>query len=139
MCRMTHREEEVATMRHEGGAKVRSGFYWNLSRWTIVTIPKEGGLLPGGPEHRYLKLPVLVLLAVAPVMGGLYVMFLPFIGFAMVAATAGRKAGAVLAKTFVATMATVSPSWHPGEAYFTGKPRPRSEGERKEEERNAAR
>jgi hypothetical protein len=124
-------------LRHEGGSSVRNGFYWNLSRWTIVTIPKEGGVLPGTVEHRYLKLPVLLLLALAPLMGGLYVMFLPFIGFAMVGATAARKAGALASKTFAATIATVSPSWHPGEAYFAGKRRPRREAERDDETRKS--
>jgi hypothetical protein len=116
-------------LRHEGGTRVGSGFYWNVSRWSIVTIPKGGGVLPGAAEHRYVKLPVLVLLAVAPLMGGLYVMFLPFIGFAMVGAALARKAGAIATKTFLTTMATVSPSWHPGEAYFAGKRRPKGEAE----------
>jgi antibiotic biosynthesis monooxygenase (ABM) superfamily enzyme len=37
------------------------------------------------------KVPLLALLVIAPVMGGLYAFFLPFIGFVMVAGFLGRK------------------------------------------------
>jgi hypothetical protein len=122
-------------MRHHGGTAVRGGFYWNLSRWTIVTIPKDGGLLPGHPEDRYLKLPVLVLLALAPLMGGLFVIFLPFIGFALVALALGRKAAEVMFAAFRTTAATVAPTWHPGEAHFTGTERNEAERTNEREKR----
>ena len=108
-------------LRHHGGTRVRAGFYWNVAGWTIETIGKEGDLLPGGAEHRYVKLPIVLVLALAPVMGGLYVMFLPCIGFAMVLALAARKAVEALTRLGVGLMATVSPAWQPGEAYFAGK------------------
>jgi hypothetical protein len=69
---------------------------------------------------------VLLLLAVAPLMGGLFVMFLPFIGFATVFAVAGKKGVELAARTAAGVMATVSPAWLPGEAYFAGKRTPRA-------------
>lgn len=112
---------------HHGGATVKSGFYWNLNRWEIVTVPKEGGVLPGSQEHRYARLPILLLLAFAPVMGGLYVIFLPLIGFVMVLSFAGRKAAGALRRAFMELMTTLSPAWRPGEAYFAGKRKAREE------------
>lgn len=70
---------------------VKVGFYWNPSRWEIVTVPKGGGLLPGGDEESYIRLPLFLVMLLGPLMGGLYVIFLPFIGFVMVFGFAGKK------------------------------------------------
>jgi hypothetical protein len=106
--------------RYHGGSQVGAGFYWNVAAWTIETIGKEGDLLPGGAEHRYVKLPMLLVLALAPMMGGLYVIFLPCIGFAMVLALAARKTLEALTRLCAGLMATLSPAWLPGVAYFAG-------------------
>ena len=113
--------------RHRGGSRVKWGFYWNLAKWEIVTVPREGGVLPGAREHRYVRVPILLLLALAPVMGGLYVVFLPFIGFAMVLSFAGRKTAGALQRAFTGLMTTLSPAWRPGEAYFAGERKAREE------------
>ena len=91
---------------YRGGNRVRSGFYWNLSKWEIVTIGKQGGTLPESEAHRYVKLPALVLLLVAPWMGLVYVMFLPFIGFALFFGFAGKKLAPRLVKA-VAKVRTI--------------------------------
>ncbi len=105
----------------EGGTVVKNGFYWNLAKWEMHIVPKEGGVLPGGAGDRYLKVPIAALLIVAPVMGGLYAFFLPFIGFAMVAGFAGRKVTAAAKAGAAHMMATVSPKWSPGTATLAGK------------------
>jgi hypothetical protein len=107
--------------KREGGRTVRNGFYWNLRKWEMQIVPRQGGILPGGPEDRYLKVPVLGLLVAAPVMGALYAFFLPFIGFALVAGFASRKAAQATRAGFAGMMATVSPQWRPGEAHLAGK------------------
>jgi hypothetical protein len=107
--------------KREGGMAVKHGFYWNLAKWEMQIVPKQGGVLPGGPADKYLKVPVAALLVVAPVMGGLYAFFLPFIGFAMVAGFAGRKATAAAKSGVAHMMATVSPQWSPGAANLAGK------------------
>lgn len=104
-----------------GGTAVKNGFYWHLNKWEMQIIPKQGGVLPGGAADKYLKVPIAALLVVAPVMGGLYAFFLPFIGFAMVAGFAGRKATAAAKAGAAHMMATVSPRWSPGAAYLAGK------------------
>lgn len=72
-------------LRYAGGEQVKAGFYWNLREWEAQIVPAAGGPLKGDVEARYLRVPLLMLLFVAPLMGAAYAMFLPFIGFAMVA------------------------------------------------------
>jgi hypothetical protein len=78
-------------MTRRGGERVKGGFYWNLRSWTLTTVPKGGAVLPGERDRGYVKVPALLLLVLAPVMGGIYVGFLPFIGFAMVFGAIGAK------------------------------------------------
>ncbi|HEY7509952.1 MAG TPA: hypothetical protein VIG50_06840 [Vicinamibacteria bacterium] len=78
--------------RWTGGSKVPAGFYWRKSAWEMVTLSGEGGVLPGGRDERYFKVPVLAMLALAPAMGAALVMFLPLMGFMMAGREIVRKA-----------------------------------------------
>jgi hypothetical protein len=73
------------TYRYKGGEVVKAGFYWNLAEWEAKIVPAEGAPLAGTADTRYLRVPLLAVLVLAPIMGLTYAMFLPFIGFAMVA------------------------------------------------------
>lgn len=85
--------------RQAGGDNVKAGFYWNLREWEATIIPREGGVLKGAEEARYVRVPLPVLLVIAPLMGAAYAMFLPFIGFAMVTMfLAGRVKAAFTTK-----------------------------------------
>lgn len=57
---------------------VKVGFYWNPSRWEIVTVPKGGELLPGRDGLIYFRFPVFCMTPLGLLLGGLYVIFLPF-------------------------------------------------------------
>lgn len=72
--------------KHNGGDSVKFGFYWNMKEWEAQIVPAAGGTLNGDAAAKYLRLPLLAVLVIAPVMGAVYAFFLPFIGFAMVAA-----------------------------------------------------
>ena len=71
--------------RHKTGERVGRGFYWNTKGWEAQAVSAEGGVLSGGPEDTFVRVPLLAVLIVAPIMGAVYAIFLPFIGFAMVA------------------------------------------------------
>jgi hypothetical protein len=71
--------------KRRGGEAVKFGFYWNVAEWEAQVVPAAGATLEGDAGTRYVRLPLLALLVVAPLMGAAYAMFLPFIGFAMVA------------------------------------------------------
>ncbi len=101
-----------------GGTAAKNGFYWNLGKWEMTMVPRQGGILPGGASERYLKVPVVALLVLAPLMGAAYAMFLPFIGFAMLFTFLGKKALAMGRSEAVDVVATMSPAWRPGEAYL---------------------
>lgn len=118
--------------KHTGGTEVKAGFYWNLRKWEMVTLSGEGGTLPGTAADRYLKVPIVAFLFVAPVMGGLYAFFLPFIGFAVLFAFLGRKAGAAGRAALLRVGGLVAPQWQPGEAHLAGK-RGRKNAEPKDE------
>jgi hypothetical protein len=65
------------------------GCYWSPSRWEIAVVQGRPSALPGPPEDRFVKLPGPVVLALAPALGFLLVMFVPLAGFAIVGAHAG--------------------------------------------------
>ncbi|HQQ79311.1 MAG TPA: hypothetical protein PLB01_18320, partial [Thermoanaerobaculia bacterium] len=76
-----------------GGSKVKAGFYFNKNNWEIVTVSgKKGGVLPGDAKADYLRVPAVAMLAGAPVLGAAFVVFLPVIGFALLATAAFNKA-----------------------------------------------
>ena len=69
----------------KAGEAAKVGFYFNLRTWELDLHRKDGGALPGGDDDRYMRVPALALLVFGPVMGFFFVIFLPFIGFALVA------------------------------------------------------
>jgi len=79
-------------LNHKGGENTKGGFYLKKGEWEIATVDGKNGTLPGGVECEYIKLPAILFVPLAMVMGALYVMFLPFIGFAMLFAMIGKKA-----------------------------------------------
>lgn len=80
------------TNSNTGGSKVPAGFYFNKNSWEIVTVSgKRGGVLPGDAKTDYFRVPALAMLAAAPVLGAAFVVFLPVIGFALLAGAAFKK------------------------------------------------
>ncbi len=95
-------------LNHKGGENTKGGFYLKKGEWEIVTVEGKNGTLPGGLECQYIKLPAILFVPLAMVMGALYVIFLPFIGFAMLFAMIAKKAAhglrALAAKLAAAVM-----------------------------------
>ncbi len=106
---------------HEGGQKVPGGFYWKQNNWEIEVVKGDEGTLPGKSDTTYVRIPTLAMLLGAPVMGGLFVIFLPFLGFAMLFNHLGKKAVAGVKEAADEIGAAVGPAWQPGEARFTSK------------------
>ncbi len=105
-----------------GGTAVGSGYYWNLGKWEVIPVEKHGGQLPGGRGDKFLRIPVLAVLMLLPVLGGLFVVFLPVIGFALTIHAAARPIVGLFKRSAEDLAATVTPGWAPGEAHLTGKP-----------------
>jgi hypothetical protein len=106
--------------RHQGGDRVKAGFYFNLESWEVTTMSGQGGVLGGTANSRYLRVPLPLLLVLAPLMGAAFAMFLPFIGIAMVLDFAAKRMWAAGREAMHAAVTAVSPRAQTGEAYFTG-------------------
>ena len=110
-------------MAHKGGTKVNFGFYWSVQAWDMAMIPAEGGHLPGSVDRSYVRVPTFLFLVMAPVMGALYVVFLPFAGFALLIGHLGRAVKTLATDAFMHVAVAVSPQWAPGEAYLAARRR----------------
>lgn len=105
-----------------GGTQVKSGYYMDAGKLAFANVEKDGGTLPGGPEARWKRVPVMLVVAAAPVLGGLFVVAFPFIGFGVAAYAVGRKLTGRVRAGAKEIAATVAPTWVPGEAHLTGEP-----------------
>jgi hypothetical protein len=76
---------------YKGGETVKAGFYWNQVKWAAEVVPAPVGALPGAEGTVYRRIAWPVLLVLAPLMGGAFAMFLPFIGVAMLVRVAAAK------------------------------------------------
>ncbi|MCX6552281.1 MAG: hypothetical protein NTY02_14985, partial [Acidobacteria bacterium] len=95
--------------------------------WDMAMIPAEGGLLPGGSDNFYTRIPTFLFLLMAPIMGALYVVFLPFAGFALVLGHAARGVKHLATDAFMHLAVAVSPTWAPGEAYLAARKRQKAD------------
>jgi hypothetical protein len=109
-----------------GGTRVKKGYYFEMQAWGLKLVPRDGEPLPGTAAHVYFHVPLLLVFAIAPLMGAAFVMFLPFVGFYLVLQAALRPVTRLLRRSAAEVAATVSPGWQPGEAHLTGR---RAKGE----------
>jgi hypothetical protein len=82
--------------RHKAGERVPGGLYFNTHDWTMRVVPREGGALGGGDEARYCAFPTVMMLVAAPVLSFAFVIFLPFIGLALMAKAIVDRAATLL-------------------------------------------
>lgn len=97
---------------------VESGLYLNLKKRSITSLETDGPL-PGTADDTYRRIPMLLMLAVAPLLGLVFVIFLPLIGFAMVAHLLGTKAVQFAQDVVGETARIRRPGWVPALAYFS--------------------
>jgi len=101
----------------ESNAAVKSGYYFNPITMNIVPVERDGGRLPN-ENGKWLAIPTVLALALTPVLGALFLMFLPMIGFVLCAEAAGKKIAGVFATS---AGDLVAPGYAPGMAHLTGK------------------
>jgi hypothetical protein len=112
---------------YTNGQQVGGGYYWNAKNWEVEVISDGGGPLKGGD---YVKVPFPVLFVIVPLLGALFLMFMPMIGFALFGWAMTRKLAGAFTRGATELASTVQPgSFAPGAAYFTGKPGEKKEGE----------
>ena len=115
--------------KYTNGMQVGGGYYWNASNWEVEVVPSEGGRLRGGPDAKYVKVPFLALFLVVPLLGATFLMFLPVIGFALLAYAMAKRLAGLFTQGATELASTVQPGgFATGAAYFTGKPEEKKEG-----------
>ena len=103
------------------GTPVKGGYYFNSRRWTFARVEKDGETLPGARNERWTRVPVPIVIAAAPVLGGMFVVAFPIIGLVAVGVAIGRKLGGGVRETATDLAANLAPGPLPGEAHLTGK------------------
>jgi len=112
--------------KHVGGEIVKGGIYWSLKDGEFVTIPREGGRLPGGSRDSYIKAPLPVVLVVGPVMGLAFAIFLPLSGLlVLVPFLFGKLRGAMVPSAAHAAAGAMQP----GVSYLEPQPRGTAQGQ----------
>ena len=114
-----------------GGSAVQGGYYLSKSNWEIFPVEKDGQRLPGPASEHYVKIPTAAAFLLMPVLGGLMVVFLPFIGLFLTAKAAVQPLVNVFSRSAQDLAATVTPGWAPGAAHLTGKATKEGAGESK--------
>jgi len=90
----------------------------NRKTFRMTTVEKQGALT-GTEGETYFRVPMLLMLATAPLLGLVFVIFLPFIGFAAVAYLAGQKVVEVIGGAATQAQRVVRPSWAPSLAFLS--------------------
>ena len=103
---------------YTGTQEVEPGLYLNTRKFSVTTIDRRGPL-PGTTEATYRRVPMLLMLAAAPLLGLVYVIFLPFIGFAAVTWLLANKALELVTGVARETGRVRRPAWAPLLAFFS--------------------
>jgi hypothetical protein len=103
----------------ESGAAVKSGYYLNAAEWAVHPVARDGERLPAG-RGSWRRVPTLVALGLTPILGLVFLMFLPLIGFVLAAQAAMRPVVRIFRSSAADLAATVGPGFAAGEAHLTG-------------------
>lgn len=109
---------------YRGNQIVAPGLYFNLRQFAFESVD-EAKALSGTSDAVYRRVPMLALVAVAPFLGLAFVVFLPLIGFAMVAWLLGVKGMHLAADATGAAARVLRPNWEPTLAFLSRSKRAR--------------
>ena len=104
--------------RYIGSQTVNPGLYFDARHVSFRSMEREGRL-PGTTDDVYRRVPALALLVAGPLLGLAYVVFLPFIGVALVFWLLVKKAAVVAVESRDAVARVLAPAWRPGMAYLS--------------------
>lgn len=104
--------------KYYGGQSVKDGYYWGGFNGELLAIDGPGGVLPGGKDATYRKIPLVAILPFGLFLGGAYVIFLPFIGFVLVIGFVANKLWQEVLSLSCSLVKLAAPGWVPGEAFF---------------------
>jgi hypothetical protein len=85
------------TQHLQGGNAVPGGYYLNASRWAVAPVARDGDPLPPGPG-RWRRVPMPVAVALVPILGVTFLMFMPVAGFLVLGEWVGGKVRRLFAR-----------------------------------------
>ena len=94
---------------YTGTQDVDPGLYVKTGSLRLTSVERRGAL-PGGANEHYRRVPMLVMLLLAPLLGLAFVIFLPFIGFAVMLRLLGEKMWHLVAPAAGRAIAIVTPA-----------------------------
>lgn len=118
---------------YRGNQLVDPGIYLNLRELTFTSMDDEGRL-PGAPEAVWRRVPAVAMLVAAPLISIVYFIFLPLVGFLMLAGVVGLKLFELGRRLAAGGIPILRPAWQPARAFLSrGKPAPEEPAEAAEE------
>ena len=103
---------------YTGTQTVEQGIYLNTKTYAIEMMDKAG-TLAGAELDTYRRIPMIVMLAAAPLLGLAFVMFLPLVGFAMMLRLIGTKVAHLMTAVAADGVRVLRPSSAPALPLFT--------------------
>ena len=103
------------------GTPVKRGYYFSMKNWSVYPIEKDGTTLKGETGEQFIPVPLPVAVMLAPALGAIFLMFMPFIGFYLTAQTLLRPVTRGFKKSTTEIAASMSPGLAAGTAHLTGK------------------
>ena len=110
--------KQLTIKQYPGGEEASPGLYFQWRKLSFHTLD-EGERLPGSMTDEYIPVPWFVLLVVGPFLGLAYLVFLPFVGIAMVAWLLASKLGELVATAARALPRVLRPGWEPAMAFLS--------------------
>lgn len=112
---------------------VDPGIYLNLRELTFKSLDEEARL-PGTQEAVWRRVPALAMLVAAPLISIVYFIFLPLVGFLMLAGVVGLKLFELGRRLAAGGLPILRPAWQPARAFLSrGKPAPETKAEEADE------
>jgi hypothetical protein len=103
---------------YTGTQNAEAGLYYSVRPFTLTSVDRNGPL-PGAADRLYHRVPMILMLALAALLGLAFVIFLPLIGFVMVARIAGEKAIELVGQLATQGARVLQPAWAPARAFLT--------------------
>jgi hypothetical protein len=107
---------------YRGQQLVDPGIYLNLRELAFKSLDDEARL-PGTEDAVWRRVPALAMLVAAPVISIVYFIFLPLVGFLMLAGVVGLKLFELGRRLAAGALPVLRPAWQPALAFLSrGKP-----------------
>ncbi len=105
--------------KYYGGHKVKPGMYLNLRNGELVEPFGTDLVLPGTDITRYVKVPMAIAVVGGPLVGLVFIIFVPAVGIMGTVGFLIFKAGRALQTLGRRIFQPATMEWKPGHAYFT--------------------